>query len=302
MKRTFQAALLATSLAFGSAAFAQSDTATGQMSEKADKAAGKMKGQAKALESTAQKSMKDMKGMTMHQGFMVPTDAKAFMERLHFVNQLEVQLGNLAQQNSQNADVKQYGQQMVQMHTQADQQLMTYAQSKGMKLGDMPKPMNAVEKNDMAAHAAATKFMQSLQGTAFDSKYLSSQVADHDMTIGKVMAAQATMKGADAQMTQMLTKLSQDLPKHREMAYTALGKLPQQMKSGTGGSGSDMSDTGGSGMSDTGGSGYSDTGSMSDTGGSGTSDTSGMSDTPGTYDTGTGGSGKSDAGTSDAGY
>jgi putative membrane protein len=249
MKRTFQAALLATSLAFGSAAFAQSAAA---------------KGQAKALESTAQKSMKDMKGMTMHQGFMVPTDAKAFMERLHFVNQMEIQLGNLAQQNSQNADVKQYGQQMVQMHTQADQELMTYAQSKGMKLADMPKPLNDVEKNHMAVHTASTKFLQSVQGPVFDSKYLSSQVADHDMTIGKVMAAQATMKSADAQMTQMLTKLSQELPKHREMAYTALGKLPQQMKSGTGGSGSsgsDMSDTsgtGGSGMSDTGGSGTSD--------------------------------------------
>jgi putative membrane protein len=263
MKRTLQAALLASSLAFGSAAFAQSDTGAEKQS---DKAAAKMK-QPKMLESTAKKDMKDMKGMTMHNGVMVPTDAKAFMERLHFVNQLEIQLGNLAQQNSQNADVKSYGQQMVQMHTQADQELQTYAQSKGVKLADMPKPMNDVEKNDMAAHAASTKFLQSVQGPVFDSKYLSSQVADHDMTIGKVMAAQATMKSADAQMTQMLTKLSQELPKHREMAFNALGKLPQQMKSGTGGSGSDMGDTSG-----TGGSGSSDMSDTSDTGGSGASD------------------------------
>lgn len=252
MKRTVQAALLASSLAFGSAAFAQSAAGSEQMS---DKAGAKMK-QPKMLESTAQKDTKDLKGATVHMGVPVPTDPKAFMERLHFVNQLEIQLGNLAQQNSQNPDVKRYGQQMVQMHTQQDQELMAYAQGKGMKLADMPKPMNDVEKKDMAAHAAATKFMQSLQGTAFDSKYLSSQVADHDLTIAKVMAGMQQMKGADPQMTQMLTKLSQDLPRHRDMAFQALGKLGQQMKSqmGTGGSGSahpagSHDATGGSGSS-----------------------------------------------------
>ncbi|MBF5045489.1 DUF4142 domain-containing protein [Simulacricoccus sp. 17bor-14] len=264
-----------------------------------------MKGQANKMESKADKSMdksmKEMKGATKgmaeHMGFMIPTDAKAFMERLHFTNQSEIKEAKLAQQKSQNADVKSYAQQMEQEHTQADQKLMSYAQSKGMKLADMPKPMNDMEKKAMAAHKATMEELEAMQGTPFDSKYLATQVAAHDMAIGKVMAAQAEMKSADAQMTQMLSELSQKLPMHRQMAYAALGKLGSQMKMGaTGGSGSDSSSGSASDTSSTGGSG---SGSMSDTSGTGgagsMSDTgsstgSSMSDT-----SGTGGSGTSDS-------
>jgi len=166
---------------------------------------------------------------------------------------------------------------MAQEHQQWDQQLMTLAQSKGMKLADMPKPMGDAEKQAMAAHKAMLQELALMKGAAFDSMYIASQVADHDKTLGKVMTAQAKLKNLDPQLTQMLSTLSQRLPQHREMAYSVLGKLDDTMKSGVGGSGSDpgSSDTGGSGsdtggsLSDTGGSGMDTGGSHSDTGGSG---------------------------------
>jgi putative membrane protein len=237
MKRTIQSVLLAGSLAVGSAAFAQSDTG-----------AEKMQGQAQKMEGKAEKGMKqaskDMKGMAQHMDFAIPTDPKAFLERLHHTNQSEIKEAQLAQQNSQNADVKTYAQQMITEHTAADQKLMAYAKSKNLKLADMPKPMNDMERKGMAAHKATMEALKEMKGMPFDSKYLSGQVAAHDMAIGKVMAAQAEMKGADAEMTAMLSELSQKLPHHREMAYSALGKLAQQMKS-------HMGATGGSGESET---------------------------------------------------
>ena len=238
MKRTIQSVVLASSLALGSAAFAQSDTA-----------GAKMQGQAEKMEGKAEKGMKqaskDMKGMAQHMDFAIPTDPKAFLERLHHTNQSEIKEAELAQQNSQNPDVKAYAQQMITEHTAADQKLMAYAKSKNLKLAEMPKPMNDMERKGMAAHTAMMAALKEMKGMPFDSKYLAGQVAAHDMAIGKVMAAQSQMKGADAELTAMLSELSQKLPHHREMAYSALGKLGQQMKShmgATGGSGEGASD------------------------------------------------------------
>ena len=48
---------------------------------------------------------------------MVPTDEKALLERLHYTHQMEIKLGQLAQQNSNNPDVKSFGERMVREHT-----------------------------------------------------------------------------------------------------------------------------------------------------------------------------------------
>ncbi|MCP3139367.1 DUF4142 domain-containing protein [Pyxidicoccus xibeiensis] len=217
MKRTIQGVILAASLFGGTAALAQgaANPSTGAPPP----------GQAKAMKGTAE-----------FQGFMAPTDEKALLERLHYANQQEIKLGQLAEKNAMNADVKSFASMMVKDHTALDQKLMDYAKTKGLKLAEMPKPMNDVEKKVMAQDKATMEELQVLKGAAFDSCYMAGQVGDHDATLGKVMAAKQGMTNPDPQLTAMMQELTQKVPAHREQAWTLLGKLDDTLA--VGGSGS----------------------------------------------------------------
>jgi putative membrane protein len=109
MKRTVQGILLAGSLVLGGGALAQG-SAQGQ-AQRADKS---MAGGADKAQGGAQMgATKGQKGMAEYMGVMVPTDPKAFLERMHMVNQMEIKLGQLAETNSQNEDVKALGREGV---------------------------------------------------------------------------------------------------------------------------------------------------------------------------------------------
>lgn len=221
MKRTIQGVVLAASLLTGGISLAQDAATKGPM-------------QGKPMTKG---------GMTEYRGFMAPTDEKALLERLHHSNQQEMKLARLAQQNSTNPDVKSFADMMIKDHTAMDQKLMTYAQGKGMKLADEPKPMNDIEKRVMASNKAAMEELQVLKGMPFDSTYMAGQVAAHDMVLGKVMAAKQAMP-ATGEVASMLNELSQKVPAHREQALQVLGKLDDAM--GVGGSGTGMNGSSGS--------------------------------------------------------
>jgi len=192
-----------------------------------------------ALAQQAGRSQEGKKGTAEVRGFVVPTDEKAFLERLHYTNQLEIKLGQLAQQNSTNPDVRSFGESMVREHTAADQKLMTLAQGRGLKLSDMPRPMNDMEKKAMAADKAIMEELQALRGEPFDSCYISGQVGDHDATLGKLMAGRQAITG-NAQLTSLLDEMTQRIAQHRQHAYSVLGKLGQGMGVGGAGPGSGM--------------------------------------------------------------
>lgn len=219
MKRTIQGVILAASLLTGGFALAQS-------------------GMASSTGAQQGKSMKGEKGTAEFQGFMAPTDEKALLERLHYTNQQEIKLGQLAEKNAMNPDVKSFGSMMVKDHTAMDQKLMDYAKGKNLKLADMPKPMNDMEKKVMAKEKATMEELQALKGAAFDSSYTATMVGDHDATLGKLAAAKQSMTNMDPQLTSMLQETTQKVSGHREQAYTILGKLDDNLA--VGGSGSTM--------------------------------------------------------------
>ncbi|HZI14556.1 MAG TPA: DUF4142 domain-containing protein [Myxococcus sp.] len=230
MKRTIQGIILSASLLTGGFALAQSGATGGtQPGMGQGQGQGQTMGQGKA-----------MKGMGEFQGFMAPTDEKGLLERLHYANQQEIKLGQLAQKNAQNPEVKAFADMMVKDHTAMDQKLMSYAQGKGMKLGDMPKAMNDMEKKMMAQDKATMEELQVLKGAAFDSCYMAGQVGDHDATLGRVMAAKQAMPAATGEMASMMQELMQKVPAHREQAWNILGKLDDAMGVGGAGMGGTM--------------------------------------------------------------
>jgi putative membrane protein len=81
----------------------------------------------------------------------------------------EVQMGKLAADKGNSTDVKAFGQQMVDDHTKANDDLKSVAEKEGMTL---PTDMNAHQ------HAMYSR-LEKLSGAAFDKAYVTDMVKDH---------------------------------------------------------------------------------------------------------------------------
>jgi len=132
----------------------------------------------------------------------------------------EVQLGQLALQKSNNPDVKQFAQRMVDDHTRMGDQLKPIAQQIGVKLPDGPS------KKDKAIIAK----LQALNGDDFDKAYMKDMVKDHksDLTAFQSESDQGSspaVKNAATQGAQIITQ-------HLQMAEQINGKTNAMASTG----------------------------------------------------------------------
>jgi putative membrane protein len=88
---------------------------------------------------------------------------------------MEVQAGQLAEQNAQNQRVKDFGNMMVTDHSKANDELKSYASGHGITL---PTELPA----DKQKHIDA---MKNMKGAAFDKHYIAMMVEDHKEDVGK---------------------------------------------------------------------------------------------------------------------
>jgi putative membrane protein len=94
---------------------------------------------------------------------------KAFVKKALEGGMAEVQLGQLALQKSNNDDVKQFAQRMVDDHTKLGDQMKQVAQKLNVKVPD------SVSSKDKALMAK----LQALNGDSFDQAYIKDMVKDH---------------------------------------------------------------------------------------------------------------------------
>jgi putative membrane protein len=121
----------------------------------------------------------------------------------------EVELGKLAQQNASSADVKAFGQRMVDDHSKANDELKTIAQKKNITL---PTEMDAKNK---ALHDRLAK----LQGAQFDKAYMQAMLQDHRKDVNDFK--HESMSGSDPDVKQFATKTLPTLEDHLKMAQDA---------------------------------------------------------------------------------
>jgi putative membrane protein len=81
----------------------------------------------------------------------------------------EVELGKLALQKSQNADVKKFAQMMITDHTKANYELKALAAKK-----------NIVLPTDIGGHKSTLDDLSKLSGAEFDKEYVEAMVDDHE--------------------------------------------------------------------------------------------------------------------------
>jgi putative membrane protein len=85
----------------------------------------------------------------------------------------EVKLGKLAAEKGSSPDVKAFGQQMVDDHSKANEQLKSVAESEGMTL---PTDVNAKQQ-------AMYDRLSKLSGAQFDAAYVKDMLMDHQMDV-----------------------------------------------------------------------------------------------------------------------
>ncbi|AFZ08254.1 hypothetical protein Osc7112_3914 [Oscillatoria nigro-viridis PCC 7112] len=140
---------------------------------------------------------------------------KNFVLQAAQTGMLEVQLGKLAVERGSSARVKEYGQEMVNEHTQANQELMQLAMQKGVEL---PTEMSSQNK-------ALTDRLSGLSGTSFDKAYKQAMIESHNQAIALFQAQ--SQQGQDSELKGWATKLLPNLQAHLQMVNQMLADTSQ---------------------------------------------------------------------------
>ncbi len=114
----------------------------------------------------------------------VPTSDRKFMDKAAQGGMAEVELGQLAEQNAQNSDVKAFAQRMVTDHSKANDQLKQLAAQQGVSL---PTTLNAQDQ-------ATKDRLEKLHGAAFDKAYMHDMVMDHKKDVAEFKRESSTAK------------------------------------------------------------------------------------------------------------
>lgn len=180
-------------------------------------------------------------------GVQLPSEEKAFIERLHFGNQTEVETARLAMEKAQTPAVRQFAQMLVTDHEKVDRQIMETAKANNMKL-NTPK-WTAKEKPLVEAQKATMSKLRALDGPAFEQSFLATMVERHDHHLAKVSKAKTQYK--NSKFTTIYDGLVPALTQHRNQAYDLLGQV-SMIQPGVGGAGQQGQmphhEMGGSGM------------------------------------------------------
>jgi putative membrane protein len=133
---------------------------------------------------------------------------------------MEVQLGELAQQQGKDEQVVEFGQRMVQDHGQANEKLKMIAEQKGIEL-PQELPEDAQQKYEE---------LQQLSDAEFDESYMDEMVADHEEDI-ELFEEQAEL-GEDSDLRAFAEETLPTLREHLEHAKEVQSQITAAQRDG----------------------------------------------------------------------
>ncbi|MEG4328179.1 DUF4142 domain-containing protein [Microcoleus sp. herbarium5] len=131
------------------------------------------------------------------------------------IGMLEVELGRLAVQRGSTAGVKQYGQEMVEEHTRANQELMQLVMQKQVEL---PTEMST-------QNTALMERLSGLSGRSFDTAYKQAMIESHNQAIALFQAQ--SQQGQDPELKAWATQKLPNLQAHLQMVNQMLADTSQ---------------------------------------------------------------------------
>ena len=142
----------------------------------------------------------------------------AFMNAAAPGGMAEVELGKMAASKAQNAEVKAFGQKMVEDHSKAGEELKQLAAQKKVMLPPDVLP----------AHKQLMEKLSKLSGAEFDKEYVAAMVEAHEKDVAAFENVSKT--AADADVKAFATKTLPTLKMHLEMIKAMADKMGVKMK------------------------------------------------------------------------
>ncbi|MGB8887650.1 MAG: DUF4142 domain-containing protein [Candidatus Korobacteraceae bacterium] len=145
---------------------------------------------------------------------VTPAD-RSFMDKAAQGGMAEVELGQLAEQNGQSQQVKDFGKRMVTDHTKANDQLEQVASKEAVKL---PTTLDAKDQE-------TKEHLSKLKGAAFDKAYMRDMVADHEKDVAEFKREATAAHSPDLKdwVTTTLPTLESHLQEAEKVAPTVTG-------------------------------------------------------------------------------
>jgi putative membrane protein len=156
-------------------------------------------------QTTGPQSQMDRMNNNMQAGQPSMMD-KAFVTKALQGGLTEVQLGQLTLQKSENPQVKEFAQKMIDDHTRLGDQMKPIAKQLGVSVPDQPS------KKDRQLIAK----MQSLSGPAYDQAYVKDMVKDHKQDLNEFQAEASN--GQDPTVKDAANQGSKVISQHLQMA------------------------------------------------------------------------------------
>ena len=141
---------------------------------------------------------------------------KSFVTEAAEGGQMEVELGQLAQQKATNDAVRQFGRRMVDDHGKANGELAQLAGSKQVQLSDKPSRTTQREKDRLSK----------LSGAAFDREYVKMMVSDHEKDVAAFKRESQQAKDQDVKA--WAGKTLPTLEDHLQMIRQVQGQLAKK--------------------------------------------------------------------------
>jgi putative membrane protein len=130
---------------------------------------------------------------------------KMFVRKALQGGMAEVQLGQLTLQKSNNDQVKQFAQKMIDDHTKLGEQMKPVAQQLGVPIPDSPS------KKDKATMAK----LQALSGSAYDQAYIKDMIKDHKQDLSEFQTEASS--GQDQTVKEAASQGSKVIAQHLQL-------------------------------------------------------------------------------------
>ncbi len=169
-----------------------------------------------AAEATSAPNAEPSSAATPHQR-QVTKDGKnmkavtpeSFASQAAIIGKAEIELGQIALKNTQDAGVRKYAQRMVEDHSAADKKLKAIAAKESLQL---PQSL------DQEHESLKTK-LQSLKGAEFDRAYVQAMAKGHDKAVALFESASQQMQ-MPGELKQFAASTLPTLEEHKEMAHS----------------------------------------------------------------------------------
>lgn len=134
-------------------------------------------------------------------------------------NQVDIDAGKLAADHASNAEVKRFGQQMVEQHTAVNKQAGDLAGRLKLTPED-----NAVTQSLKSAGAGNMQQLKGMKGAAFDRAYVEHEVAYHQQVLDAIDKT-LIPAASNTELKALLTKVRPAIAAHLEHAKALQASL-----------------------------------------------------------------------------